>query len=126
MFTEPDRSTVLGALVSRVLMSSSLLTNVPNPKLLITTCCSQHGSIGIPSQALYDIGVFDGVDAGSRVDVPKSGGKISRGGGENILDGGVEKNLSYFSRMTGQLRKRRDIGGLFGISDQGEPLGDLP
>lgn len=126
MFAEPDRSAVLGPFVSRTLMSGPLLTNIPHAKLLVPGRCGQHGSIGIPRQALHDVGMFEGVDGRPRRNIPEPDGKIAGGGGEDVLGGGVEQDLSDFSGMPCQLAKGGNVGGLLGIGEQTKPQGDLP
>ncbi len=126
MLSEPDGSAILGPLMSRAFMSGPLLTNIPYPELLVPRCCGQHGSIGIPRQALHNIGVFERVYSRPGANVPKLDGEISGGRGEDVFGGRVEENLADFSRMACQLGKGGNVGGLFGIGEQTESLGNLP
>lgn len=68
----------------------------------------------------------DSVHGSAGANIPKLDGEVSRGRGENVLGGRVEKNLSDFSRMARQFGNRGHVGGFFGIGEQAESLGNLP
>lgn len=62
--------------------------------------------------------------AGSNV--PDLDGKVARGRSEDVFGGRVEQDLSDLFVVAGELGDRGDIGGLLGIGEEGEVLGNLP
>lgn len=126
MLAHPHGSTILRAAVARNLMCRPLLSDIPDPQLLITGGCHHHRSIGAPRQALHDVGVLEGQVGVSSSDIPELDSIVAGGGSEDVLRGGIEQDLSNLACVPGELADRGDILWLLGVGVQREALWDLP
>lgn len=147
MLAHPHSPAILCALVARMLADRPFLAHVPHPELLVARGSGEQGTGRVPGQTLHDIVVAEHLVRLAGLDVPELDREIARGGGEDVLGGGVEDDLSDFSRkelvrgwgekqtcgepwllprMAGELRDGADVGHLLGVDVEGEVLGDLP
>jgi len=94
VLTHPHGSTVLGALVTGVLVDGRLLAHIPHAQLLVSGCSDQHITACAPRQTLNDIGVLEGQVGLASANIPQLDGEVAGGGGENVFGGGVEEDMS--------------------------------
>lgn len=126
LLAQPNDSAVLGALVTRVFRCWPLLSGIPHTHLLVSRSGDQHGARGIPRQGLDDVGVFQAERGDPGVDIPQLDGQIAGCGRQDVLGGWVEEDLADLARVAAELGHGGDIGGLFGVGEEGEVPGDLP
>lgn len=74
-----------------------LLTNIPYAQLLVSGGGHQEVAASIPGKGLHNVVVLQLQWCLSGTNVPELDGKVARGGGENILSRGVEKDLADLS-----------------------------
>jgi len=97
VLAQPDRTAVLGAFVTGVLVHSLFLADIPDAQLLVSRGRDHHGAVTAPRQTLHDVGVLQR-DAGlAGADVPELDGEVARGRGKNVFGGGVEQDLPDLS-----------------------------
>lgn len=77
-------------------MHGLLLTDIPDPDLLITRGGDKHASRGVPGQALHDITVLEGQRSLTGADIPQLDSEVTRGRSQDVLGGRVEEDLSNF------------------------------
>lgn len=154
MLAHPYSSTVLGAFVARASVRRLLLTNIPHAQLLVSGRCDQQITGRIPGKRLHDVAMGQFQSRLPSGDVPQLDGKVTRGGGENVLGGRVEKDLPDFParpsdpdlgvkippcsvedscsvcmslpRMPRQLAHWCNVCRLFSIGEESEVLRHLP
>ena len=100
MLAHPDGPAVLGTGVARRFVHGLLLTDVPDPDLLVSRSGGEHVAAGVPGQALHNIGVLERQGRLARANVPELDGEVARRGSEDVFGRGVEENLSNLPERT--------------------------
>ena len=83
MLAHPHGPAVLGASVARVLADG----------------LGEERAARVPAEALHDVAVAEDLVRLAGLDVPELDGEVARGGGEDVLGGGVEVDLSDLSAV---------------------------
>lgn len=99
MLAHPHGPAILGASVARVLADGLLLAHVPHPQLLVARRGGEERAARVPAEALHDVAVAEDLVRLAGLDVPELDGEVARGGGEDVLGGGVEVDLSDLSAV---------------------------
>lgn len=126
LLTKPNGSAVLGTLVTLVFRGWALLSDIPYTQLLVSRCRDHHGSSGVPGQGLDNVGMLHRQRGLASANIPQLDGQVAGSRGQDVLRCRVEEHLSNLSRVAGELGDGVDIGGFFGVGEEGEVLGDFP